>query len=60
MDYLEYFMKQAIDGDGPLLTDHGPAATKEEQAIRRHGRRDAYREHVIIDTEQYLADIATV
>lgn len=57
MDYTEYFMKQAIDGDGPDLTDHGPAATKEEQAIRRHGRRDAYRELVMIDTETYLEEI---
>lgn len=57
MDYLEFILEQAIDGDGPLLTDHGPAATKEEQALRRHGRRDSYRELVIIDTETYLEDI---
>lgn len=57
MDYLEFILEQAIDGDGPLLTDHGPAATKEEQAIRRHGRRDSYRELVMIDTENYLEEI---
>lgn len=57
MDYTEYFMKQAIDGDGPLLTDHGPAATREEQAIRRHGRRDSYRAVVMIVTENYLEEI---
>lgn len=59
MDYTEYFMEQAIDGDGPLLTDHGPAATKREQAERRFARRDSYRAVVMIDTEQYLADIDT-
>ena len=59
MDYLEYFMKQAIDGDGPLLTDHGPAASKREQAERRFTRRDGYREFVMIDAEVYLADLDT-
>ena len=57
MDYTEYFMKQAIDGDGPLLTDHGPAASKREQAERRFTRRDGYRAIVLIDTELYLEDI---
>lgn len=57
MDYLEFILEQAIDGDGPPLTDHGPAATEEEQASRRHGRRDSYRELVIIDTETYLEEI---
>lgn len=59
MDYTEYFLDQAIDGDGPLLTDHGPAATKREQAERRFTRRDGYRAIVMIETEQYLADIDT-
>ena len=54
MDYTEYFMEQAIDGDGPLLTDHGPAASKREQAERRFTRRDNYRAVVVIDVGTYF------
>ena len=54
MDYTEYFMEQAIDGDGPLLTDHGPAATNREQAERRFTRRDGYRAVVVIDVGTYF------
>ena len=57
MDYLTYFMEQAIDGDGPLLTDHGPATPDRDQAERRFTRRDGYRAIVLIDTELYLEDI---
>lgn len=57
MDYTEYFMKQAIDGDGPLLTDHGPATPTREQAERRFTRRDGYRAIVLINTETYLEEI---
>lgn len=59
MDYLEFILEQAIDGDGPPLTDHGPAATNREQAERRFTRRDGYREFVMIDAEVYLADLDT-
>lgn len=54
MDYLTYFMEQAIDADGPLLTDHGPAASKREQAERRFTRRDGYRAVVVIDVGTYF------
>ena len=57
MDYTEYFMEQAIDGDGPLLTDHGPATPDRGQAARRAARRDGYRAIVLIDTENYLEEI---
>lgn len=60
MDYTEYFMNQSIDGDGPILTDHEPATHTKEQATRRFGRRDAYRAVVMINTEEYLEDIADV
>lgn len=54
MDYTEYFMEQAIDGDGPLLTDHGPATPDRGQAARRAARRDNYRAVVVIDVGTYF------
>lgn len=57
MDYLDYFLEQSLSGDGPPLTDHGPAAPNEEQALRRATRRDNYRAIVTIDVEVYLNDI---
>lgn len=60
MDYLTYFMEQAIDADGPHLTDHGPATPDRDQAERRFTRRDNYRAIVTIHTEYYLADIEAV
>ena len=54
MDYTEYFLEQAIHGDGPPLTDHGPATPDEEQARRRAARRDTYRAAMTIDTDVYL------
>lgn len=50
-------MIRAIDGDGPILTDHGPAASNREQAERRFTRRDGYRAIVLINTEYYLEEI---
>lgn len=57
MDYMKYFLEQSLHGDGPSLTDHGPATPNEEQAKRRATRRDNYRAIVMIDTEVYLNEI---
>lgn len=58
MSFMEYFLEQALHGDGPDLTDHGPAAPDDEQALRRATRRDNYRAVVLIDTEVYLDGLA--
>ena len=58
MDYTEYFLEQALHGDGPPLTDHGPTTPTKEQAKRRATRRDNYRAVVMIDVKMYLDELA--
>lgn len=57
MDYTTYVLEQALSGDGPSLTDHGPATPNKVQAERRIARRDGYRAILMIDTEIYLTEL---